>query len=183
MQILLGGGLKSIFNKDIAVSDPEGAFENALEKLGKIDAITLRTRYPHLYKNQKTTPLSLAVITGFHAGATLLIEKGAKIFHENDAVKSGYTGPLGAAIFRGDAEMIRLLMQHESVQNELNTKPQFRNYLLHAAAGADNAVSLQTIAECDPQFMEKARAYGTMKPADFKLGAGISRKARTFAAG
>jgi len=183
MQILLSGGLKTIFNKDIAALDAERAFKNALEKIGEIDATLFRKRYPHLYKSQKTTPLSLAVLTGFYDGAKLLIEKGAKIFHENENVKSGYTGPLGAAIFRGDEEMIRLLMGNASVQNELNTKPAFRNYLLHTVAGADNAVSLKTIAECDPDFIEKARAYGTMKAADFKLGTGIARKAKTFSAG
>jgi len=177
MHVLLSPGLKSIFKKDIAPLEAESAFKTALEKIGEIDATLFRKRYPHLYKNQKTTPLSLAVITGFGDGAKLLIEKGAKIFHENENVKSGYTGALGAAIFRGDAEMITLLMSHASVQNELNTKPAFRNYLLQTAASADNAQSLKTIAQCDPDFMEKARAYGTMKPADFKLGEGIVRQA------
>ncbi|MEZ0261187.1 MAG: ankyrin repeat domain-containing protein [Alphaproteobacteria bacterium] len=183
MQVLLSPGLKTIFNNDIAALTPDAAFKTAFEKTGKLDATIFRKRYPYLYKNQKTTPISLAVITGFHEGVKLLVEKGAKIFEENPKVKSGYTGALGAAIFRGDAEMITLLMNHESVQNELNTKPAFRNYLLHTAASADNALSLQTIAACDADFMEKARAYDTMKASDFKLGTGISRKARTFGAG
>lgn len=182
MQILLSPGLKSIFNNDIAPLPADTAFKTALEKIGELDATIFRKRYPHLYKSGKTSPVSLAVITGFADGAKLLIEKGAKIFEENAAVKSGYTGALGAAIFRGDAEMITLLMSHDSVQNELKTKPAFRNYLLQSAANADNALSLQTIANCDAGFMEHARAYGTMKASDFKLGTGIARKARVSAA-
>jgi hypothetical protein len=173
MQILLSPGLKTIFNKDIAPLGADDAFKMALEKIGEIDATLFRNRYPHLYKNQKTSPLSLAVLGGFQDGAKLLIEKGAKIFEETTLAKSGYTGALGAAIYRGDDAMIKFLMSHDSVQNELNTKPAFRNYLLHTVTGADNAATLKTIAECDEGFMEKARAYGTMRAADFTLGTGI----------
>jgi hypothetical protein len=174
LALLVQGGLTTIFNRAIEAVDANAGFINALDKSGETD----RSRYPHLYGNEKTAPLVLAVIKGFEEGAKILLAAGAKPFEKAEHILTGYTGALGAAIFRGDEAMIKLLMSQETVKQELQEEPKFRNYLLHVAILSDNDKSLKTLIACDAGFVEKARAYGTLKATDVKLGDGIKRAAR-----
>lgn len=169
LALLVQGGLTTIFNRAIAPLDANAAFKNAADKSGEID----RKRYPNLYGNTKTAPLELAVMKGFEKGAEILLAAGAKPFEKAENIPVGYTGAIGVAIFRGDDAMIKLLMSQEIASKELREEPSFRNYLLHIAILADNAKSLETLAKCDAGF-DKARAYGTVKASDVKLGNGIT---------
>lgn len=132
-----------------------------------------RRDYPALYAHQRTPPLTAAVIAGFTQGAALLLAQGAAPFAPAPHVKAGFQGAIAAAIFRGNEDMMTLLMQDKAVQDELSRNPAFRNFILFTALGTDNAATLRHLATLDTDLLEKAVVYDGKKAADFTLGNGV----------
>lgn len=133
--------------------------------------------FAHLYGHEKSTPLALAVIKGFDEGAKLLLQHGALPFKKTE-YGLGYTGAISAAIFYDRRELMADLLLHKTAQEELKAQPGFRNYLLHAALGTDNAATLSHLLAIDPEMAEKGVVYGDRKAADFTLGTGVLNRAR-----
>ena len=173
LNYLLTTPLPSLFARKPALPNPETAFEDAWK--GMFQKYQEKARYdlPSLYDLHRSTPLGAAVYAGFSEGAEMLLEKGASVFHAVPQNPTGYGGPLGASIFHGKNDLTELLMKQPSVQKELQEKPAFRNWLLLTVLGTDCAASLEHLAKCDPELMEKGRAYGDHKASEFTLGEGI----------
>jgi hypothetical protein len=173
VDFLLETPLSSVFARSPAPVSPDSAFSEAWKGMWNKTRENARYKLPELYDNQRTSPLTAAVLSGFTEGAELLLKKGAAPFEKSDASPTGYTGPLRAAIFRGNEDMITLLMSQPAVKAELAAEPKFRNWILLTALGTDCAATLAHVATCDPELMEKGRVYGDHKAEEFKLGDGI----------
>lgn len=173
VKFLLTTPLPSLFSRKPVPPHPEMAFDDAWKGLSASSREKARYHLPFLYDLHGATPLGAAVLSGFFEGAALLLEKGACAFHAMPQNPTGYGGPLGASIFHGRNDLTELLMKQPAVQKELQQKPEFRNWLLLTALGTDCAATLAHLATCDPELMEKGRAYGDRKAADFTLGEGI----------
>jgi hypothetical protein len=170
---LLGTPLNSVFEKSPAPVSADSAFAQAWKGMWEKTRENACHKLPALYDNQKTSPLTAAVLAGFIEGAELFLKKGAAPFEKSAASPTGYTGPLRAAIFHGNEAMITLLMSQPAVKQELAAEPKFRNWILLTALGTDCAATLAHVAKCDSELMEKGRVYGDRKAEEFTLGEGI----------
>jgi hypothetical protein len=176
---LLTTPLPSLFTRKPALPDVEKVFTSAFDNLGRDPATTARQKFPALYDAHRASPLLLAVLKDEGAVVDLLLQKGAAPFDSASPNPTGYDGPLGAAIFLGKYALVTKLMAQPSVQKELAEKPAFRNYLLLTALGTDCQATLDHLAKCDPELLEKGRVYGDRKAAEFTLGEGVlARKKR-----
>ncbi|TAL28939.1 MAG: hypothetical protein EPN97_13865 [Alphaproteobacteria bacterium] len=173
VEFLLTTPLPSLFSRKPALPHPETAFEDAWKGMSENAREKARYWVPALYDAHRNSPLGMAVLAGFTPGVEMLTAKGACPFQTMPQNPAGYGGPLGAAIFHGKEDLITLLMKQPAVQEELKAEPKFRNYLLLTALGTDCAATLAHLATCDPELMEKGRAYGDRKASDFTLGEGI----------
>jgi hypothetical protein len=172
LRFLLDTPLPSFFSRHPKTPDVERVFD-ALHNLGENGENEARQKYPHLYDMRGTTPLMSAVIAGGRETVEVLLEKGAAPFQIAPSNPTGYAGPLGAAIFLGRYDLVEILMVHPKTQEELAEKPAFRNWLLLTAIGSDCAKTLEHLAACDPELLEKGRVYGDHRAADFSLGEGV----------
>jgi hypothetical protein len=170
---LLETPLPSLFTKQPSPLNPDGAFEDAWKGLSDTAQEKARYKFPSLSDNHRTAPLTAAALAGDLETVKLLAEKGASPFYRTDASPTGYGGALGAAIFRGQDDIVSFLMSQPAVKQELDAEPKFRNYLLLTALGTDCAATLAHLAKCDPDLLEKGRVYGDHKASEFTLGEGI----------
>lgn len=175
---LLTTPLPSLFTRHPSTPDVETVFETAYNNLGEDAQQITRQKFPALYDAARTTPLLFAVIQGFEDVADLLLQRGAQPFLRSETSPTGYDGPIAAAIYHGNYPMVSKLMAQPAVQQELAEKPAFRNYLLLTALGTDCQATLDHLAKCDPELLEKGRVYGDRKASEFTLGEGVLARRR-----